>query len=181
MNNENRKIEKLCGFYVSEWHLVTMILPYINDRVEKGEKIITILENSIEEKMKILLEKLNLKNKENILKINWKNIKPGKYTEIKKVLSNEVSKNNNNIILVNGCKEYIAKNNEIIDKWIKKGRKEQFKIIDLYEITEFNNNIMNILDTHDKILNTSGEKEITEVFDGYVRNRSNEQSKENAS
>ena len=22
--------ERICGFYVSDWHLVTMILPYIN-------------------------------------------------------------------------------------------------------------------------------------------------------
>ena len=37
----------------------------------------------------------------------------------------------------------------------------------VFEVTEFNNNIVNILDGHDKILNTSGEREISEVFDGY--------------
>ena len=48
--------------------------------------------------------------------------------------------------------------------------KENLKIINCYEVTEFNNDIVNILDDHDKILNTSGEKEIAEVFDGYQKN-----------
>ena len=34
---------------------------------------------------------------------------------------------------------------------------------------EFNGSIVEILDEHDKILNTSGEKEITEVFTDYNR------------
>ena len=28
MNNKNYQVEKLCGFYVSDWHLTTTILPY---------------------------------------------------------------------------------------------------------------------------------------------------------
>ena len=36
-------------------------------------------------------------------------------------------------------------------------------------MTEFNNNIVKILDAHDKVFNTSGEKEIYEVFDGYKK------------
>ena len=46
---------------------------------------------------------------------------------------------------------------------------KSIKIIDFYEVTEFNYNIMEILDKHDKIINTSGEKEIEEVFEGYKR------------
>ena len=54
MKKENKKIEKLCSFYVSNWHLVTMLLPYINKKIEKNTKIITILENNIEENIKKL-------------------------------------------------------------------------------------------------------------------------------
>ena len=43
------------------------------------------------------------------------------------------------------------------------------KIIDCYEVTEFNGNIQAILDAHDKILNTSGEREISDVFEGYEK------------
>lgn len=68
MNN----IKKLCGFCINEWHLTTMILPYISKEIENNYKMITILENSIEENIKTLIKKLNLKNEEDILEINWK-------------------------------------------------------------------------------------------------------------
>ena len=28
----SEKVEKICSFYVSDWHLVTMLLPYINKK-----------------------------------------------------------------------------------------------------------------------------------------------------
>ena len=49
MNNKNYQVEKLCGFYVSDWHLTTTILPYINSKIDEKTKVITILENNIEE------------------------------------------------------------------------------------------------------------------------------------
>ena len=42
-------------------------------------------------------------------------------------------------------------------------------IINCYEVMQFNNNVKEILDKHDKILNTSGEMEIEKVFEGYVK------------
>ena len=62
MNNKNYQVEKLCGFYVSDWHLTTTILPYINSKIDEKTKVITILENNIEENIKVLMKKLNLKN-----------------------------------------------------------------------------------------------------------------------
>ena len=35
MEKVNRKTTKLCSFYVSDWHLVTMILPYLNEQINK--------------------------------------------------------------------------------------------------------------------------------------------------
>ncbi len=191
MKKENKKIEKLCSFYVSNWHLVTMLLPYINEKIEKNTKIITILENNIEENIKKLLERLNLKNKEKILKINWKNFNSQKYEEVSEYLS-EQNKNQKNIIindknskdiitnnknkntkdviiLVNGTKENIEINNQNIQKWLKKEKINKAKIINFFEVTEFNNKISEILDEHDKVFNTSGEREIEEVFEGYER------------
>ena len=60
MNNKNYQVEKLCGFYVSDWHLTTTILPYINSKIDEKTKVITILENNIEENIKVLMEKLNI-------------------------------------------------------------------------------------------------------------------------
>lgn len=171
MKKENKRVERLCSFYVSEWHLVTMLLPYINNKIEEDTKVVTILENNIEENIKTLIEKLNLKKKDDILKINWKNIKSKKYAEIEEILNKEISKTQNNIILINGCKDYIEKNNQNIEKWINKSEINNIKIINLFEVTEFNHNITEILDAHDRILNTSGEKEIEEVFEGYTRSK----------
>lgn len=168
--NNNCQVEKLCGFYVSDWHLVTTILPYISSKIDNHTKVITILENNIEENIKILMQKLNLKNKEEILNINWKNLNCIKYANIEKILNQQFMNNIENIILISGNKNYIKSVNNNVYKWLKKYNIKKFKIVNFFEVTEFNNDIVNILDDHDKILNTSGEKEIAEVFDGYQKN-----------
>ena len=173
MKKENKKVEKLCSFYVSNWHLATMLLPYINHQIDENAKIITILENNIEENIKALVERLNLKNEKEILKIRWTNINSKKYSDIENLLKKEIYKTKENIILINGCQDYIKINNENVDKWLKKSTIKKIKIINFFEVTEFNHHIMEILDAHDRILNTSGEKEISEVFEGYEREKAN--------
>ena len=72
---------------------------------------------------------------------------------------------------VSGSKDYIDRVNQNVDKWVHahvdKLQQNKLKIINCYEVTEFNSSIHEILDAHDKILNTAGEKYIYEVFDGY--------------
>ena len=67
---ENR-IEKLCCFYVSDFHLEMILLPYINKKIE--ENIIIKTERNLEETVNILVSKMNLneKNKEKILSLGW--------------------------------------------------------------------------------------------------------------
>ncbi len=169
MKVENKKIEKLCSFYVSDWHLTTMILPYINSKIEENANIIPVLENNLEKNIKILVEKLNLKNKEKILSINWKNTNSIKYENIKNKLKKETNNKTKNIILVNGSKDYIEKNNSNIEKWLEKSSISNIKIINFFEVTDFNSNIVEILNNHNRVFNTSGEKEISEVFNGYKK------------
>ncbi len=169
MKKENQKIEKLCSFYVSDWHFATMILPYVNCKIDENIKIITILENNIEENIKVLVNKLNLKNKKEILSINWKSIKSSKYQEIENKLNSESNEKTENIIIINGSKSYMEQNNYNIEKWIQKSNISNIKIINFFELTEFNSSIKEILDVHDKVFNTSGEKEIPEVFEGYKK------------
>ena len=176
MDFVNEKVEKICSFYVSDWHLVTMLLPYINKKIEEKSKITTILEKDIESNIETLVEKLNLKKSEKILEINWKKQEVKKYSKLAQILSKQIDNNaTENIILVNGTKEYIDKVNKNLNKYISnlKENKTKIKIINFYEVLEFNYNIIEILDEHDKILNTSGEKEIYEVFEGYERGKSN--------
>lgn len=165
-------VEKLCSFYVSDWHLVTMLLPYINKQINEKNNVITILENDIEENIKTLTKKLNLKNKEKIYNIDWKRSSGIKYSEIENKMKEIKNDNILNVIFINGSKNYIDMTNKNIDKFLSENKSKykeiNIKILDCYEVGEFNFNIKEILDAHDKVLNTSGEKEICEVFEGYA-------------
>lgn len=170
MEVQKNNLTKLCSFYVSDWHLVTMLLPYINQKINEQAKIATILEKDIEENVVTLLERLNLKNKEKILELNWE--KQGKI----KSKINELEENEELIILVNGSKDFIEKNNIKLTRYFDTHLiKNNIKIINCYEVIEFKGSIQEILDYHDKMLNTSGEKEITDVFVDYEKTNNQEE------
>ena len=71
------KIEKLCCFYVSDFHLEMILLPYINNKLD--ENIIIKTERDLRDTVETLVSKMNLheENKEKILNLGWnkKNIK----------------------------------------------------------------------------------------------------------
>ena len=165
-------VEKICSFYVSDWHLVTMLLPYINKQINEKANIITILENDIEENIKTLIKRLNLKNEEKILNLNWKKTNGIKYSEIERKLKNLKKEQILNVVFINGKKEYIDMTNKNVEKFLSENKNKykniNIKIINCFEVSEFNINMQEILHNHDKILNTSGEKEINEVFEGYA-------------
>ena len=164
-------IEKICSFYVSDWHLVTMLLPYVNKEINEKANIITVLEKDIEENIVTLIDRLNLKNREKILKINWKKSNGIKYSEIKNKIKEEVKEDKLNIIFITGNKNYMDITNKNIEKFLQENSKKykeiNIKIINCFEVGDFNTNIIDILSEHTKILNTSGEKAINDVFDGY--------------
>lgn len=168
-----QSVEKICSFYVSDWHLVTMLLPYINKEINEKANIITILEKDIEKNIETLIDKLNLKNREKILKIDWKRTNGIKYSEIKREMKEEIIEDKLNIIFVNGKKSYIDIVNKNIEKFLseegKKYKEINIKIINCFEVGDFNMNIIDILSEHTRILNTSGEKAINDVFDGYEK------------
>lgn len=175
MNFQDENLVKLCSFYVSQWHLITMLLPYINRKIDEEVKIATILETNIEEKIITFVNKLRIPNENNILKINWKNTKSIKYNNLKRIIEKNIG--GNILLIINGSKEYIKDANSAIYQYYRnnikkiKETKTVLKVVDCYSIVDFNTNIMEILDDHDKILNTSGEKEITDIFEDYVRNK----------
>ena len=170
-------VEKICSFYVSDWHLVTMLLPYINKEINEKANIITILEKDIDKNVETLINKLNLKNREKILSLNWKRTNGIKYSEVKKNINKEILEDKLNIIFINGKKSYMDMVNKNIDKLLsensKKYKEINIKIINCFEVGDFNMNILDILSEHSKILNTSGEKAINEVFDGYEEKANN--------
>ena len=141
-------IKTICSFYASDWHLVTMLLPNIDKKINKGIKITTILEKDLNKSMEILLKKLNIENKEKILNIDWNK-------EDCKNIQTKVE--NNDCIIVCGTKEYIDKAHELIKDSINK--EKRITIIDCYNIDECELEVKEILEEHDIILNTSGEKD----------------------
>lgn len=158
--------EKLCSFYVSNAHLVTMLIPYLSRKIKEGNNFIIFTQNNLENEVEMLLSKINIKEeeKQKIRTINWKK---SLYQEnvIKEKLENNIE---NLYIIINGDNEYVEKINEKVERINEKNQKN-ITIIDCYEVLQVNQEINKILNNHDKILNTSGEKEISEVFQGYQK------------
>lgn len=150
---DSQNFTKECCFYVSEFHLVTMLLPHINKSINEQINVITILEENIEDKVQILLDKINIKNKEKILNIGWNK------KSIENINLKELFSNNQNIeIIVLGNVDYINYVNNILEDNIENNN---VKIINCFNIADIKN-IKDILSIHDKVLNTSGEKTVEE-------------------
>ena len=68
MADINKNLKSICSFYASEWHLVTMLLPNLDQKINKGVKVTTILEKDLTKEMETLLTKLHLEDKKEIIK-----------------------------------------------------------------------------------------------------------------
>ena len=145
--------KRMSSFYVNEVHLITMLLPYMERKIHEDCEIYTVLQNSLDKIIKLLLSKLNLKEelKEKIKSIDWNAKTMNDYKNLEKQINNSSKK----YIIINGNEKYVREINKIL--------------INCYDIIEFNKNIGSILENTDKILNTSGEHEIEEIFPEYVR------------
>lgn len=155
-----RKINKMCSFYVNDWHLTVMMLPYINGKLQENEKVTIISEENLLNNINTILERTNIKEeyKKQIQTIGWEKTSQ---KEIKNKIQEQ--ENGNNIIII-GKEDYIENTNQIIETKVKTG---EINVIDCYEIMEFNNNMENILKNHEKIINTSGERTVEESFEGF--------------
>lgn len=108
---ENKSIEKICSFYVSDFHLEMILMPYINKELEENKNIIIKTEKNLKDTVEILVSKMNLNdaNKERILNLDW---------------NNEFNKkaNNNSDVIVIGSEKYINDiNSEIKNENIENG------------------------------------------------------------
>lgn len=132
---QDKRIEKTCCFYVSEFHLEMILVPYINEKIEEDITILT--QKKLKETLEILISKMNLKeeDKEKILKLGWDGEK-------------EVKENSNIIII--GSKEYIKNKNEEIEN------KNAISVLDCYDFEEEKNNINDIIKKYPNTLNTLG-------------------------
>lgn len=166
------KIKRVCGFNVSSIHFSVMILPYINKELEDKKEIITILEGNLEKNIQEILSKISLNNeaKEKINSINWK-VTDIEKTNIEKLLKQKITEEKNLSFIVYGSEEYINYANAKIEKVLKKYEKllnnQEIKITNSYTVNDFKENIREILNRHEAMFNTSGEKKIEEIFTDY--------------
>ena len=148
--------ERICAFYASDYHFEMMSLPYINKKIENKEDIIILTENNLEETIQTFLSKTNLKEekKKQILALNWKNVNQEKFETMKEKIKQEKEIT----IFVKGQENYIQEINKNIEQLNLK--KNKVKIIDCYALDEIGENMDEVMEGYDKILRTTGEKEI---------------------
>ena len=157
MNKETK--EKICTFFVSDYHFEMISLPYIDKKLEENEEIIILTENNLEDTIQTLLSKMNFKEdrKKKILSINWKNDDFAKFKEIKR----EVENQNKVTIFIKGKKNYTRNINKNIEGWINKS--SHIKVVDCYDVEEIGSNMDTVMASYKSILSTSGEKEIEKL------------------
>lgn len=146
--------KRLCCFYVNDIHLITMLLPYINERIEEGTEVIAISEIDMSGSAQKVMEGVLGKRAKSLEKIDWTSKDLGYLKE---------SDLKDKLILVSGENEFINEANKIIED-----KKEKCTILNCFEIMQGSRRLQEILDEHDKVVNTSGEKNPDEVFTGFV-------------
>ena len=129
---EEKKVKNICNFYVSEYHLEIMLLPYISKKIDNEENITII---------NVVIERINLDKdkKEKIKKIGW-NIQ-----NIENIIPNT------NVILI-GSKKFI--NEKVFE--LKERQVENLEIIACYNYNEVKNDMKEIVSKYDGMLNTLG-------------------------
>ena len=138
-------MDRVCCFYASREHLMSILLPYINEKLEENQNIVTILEEDIGKETK------DLKKIFNFEKENWSKIE--EVLKRKENLKNSEFKDS--IVIIIGNNSFLEQKNKIDEAKI---------VINCFEVMQGLDKIEKILEESDKILTTKGLKEISEMF-----------------
>lgn len=138
-------MDRVCCFYASREHLMSILLPYINEKLEENQNIVTILEEDIGKETK------DLKKIFNFEKENWSKI--AEVLKRKENLKNSEFKDS--IVIIIGNNSFLEQKNKIDEAKI---------VINCFELMQGLDKIEKILEESDKILTTKGLKEISEMF-----------------
>ena len=134
---KNERKEKLCCFYVSEFHLEMILVPYINKKIQENENITIFTEIKLKKTVEELISKMNLKEeeKQEILKLEWN--------------GDRETKENSNILII-GTEKYIKEKNEKIKDI------NTLSIVDCYDFEDIKNDLNNVVKEYKNTLNTLG-------------------------
>lgn len=136
--------KKSCSFFVSEYHLLTILLPYINEKMSENKSVELILEKDMTEKVKQYLKKVKEYENLKFLKLGWN----------KKKKENICDKTAEIVVII-GNEKYINEVNEILDK--KENIEEIINCYNIETLANLNKIVMN----HNFVLRTSGKSEIS--------------------
>ena len=133
--------QKICTFFVSEYHLLTIILPYINKTINEEKDVVVILEKDITRSVKKYLKIVDQydSQKEKILSLDWKK-------ENKEVYQKDLS---NSEVFIIGSQKFIKKVNSKLEV------KVTSKIIDCYYVSKLEK-IDEIPENYEYVLKTYG-------------------------
>lgn len=141
MITKELNIKKYGCFYVSDYHLEMILLPYIKKHIDNS-KIIIFTEEDLLSTIRILLDRVNFSEaeKNKILDLHYWNRK-----KIKELLD----KNEKYIFIINGNISYIEEMNKKIEKFDLKN----YNIVDCYNVEKID--VSEIENKYDLKLNTS--------------------------
>lgn len=139
MTASKQTTEKKCCFYASDFHLEMTIVPYLNKKIEENKNIFIVTQNKLEETIKVLISRMNIKNKNAILELNWNN------SDIPQMQAED-----NLVVIVNGSKEFIQNRNREIKEKFNEAPDE---LIDCYDFNEVKDEMVEIGANYTSILN----------------------------
>lgn len=135
-------MKKMCCFYASEDHLASILLPYINEKTQENQNVVTILEKNIGKSIK------NLRKIMNIPKENWK--------KIENSFNNNEKFDEETIVIIGGSNEFIEKT--------KVNFQNSKILICCYKFLQDMKYIEKVLEENDNLLTTEGAKPISNLF-----------------
>ncbi len=143
------KIENICNFYASKYHLSVVLYEYLRKNTRK--EVVTFLEEGIDEEIKVLEEKTkqNIKNKVN-------------FCSNKDIEDTQINDSKNIIFILRGSNNYLKEANAYIKEELKYVKKSKVKIINCYDFEQQRTFFKDIIRGSDKILYTTGEKNVNE-------------------
>ncbi len=151
MMKENKREEKICLFFASDYHFEMISLPYINESLKKNKDVVIMTENDLGNSVNKVISSINLNEEEKnrLNKIDWKNDELNKFKEVK----NADKDGKELLIFVKGRENYINNMNKNIENWTNL---KNVEIVDCYDINEVQNNAGEIAKQYDNVLFSSG-------------------------
>ena len=137
--------KKICNFFVSDSHLLTALLPHINEKILENKNVQLILQNDMTFIVKEYLNKIKSLNleKKKILNLEWKK------TNLEKITIKD-----KDMVIIIGEREYIEEVNKKVET-----NADIEEILECYRINDVKN-INEILINYSLILDTEGIKSI---------------------